>query len=208
MQSKIVIIDYGMGNLRSVQKKFQRIGAEVEITSVLDKISKAEKLVLPGVGHFSNGVKNLKETKIWDVLNEAVLQKKIPILWICLGMQLMAKHSCEGGNVEGLGWFDAEVVKFDVKDQLKHKVPHMGWNNAIISRKNIFLQGVDNESMYYFVHSYYMKCNDEKDILTTTDYEDEFVSAIHKDNIYGTQFHPEKSHDTGEKLIRNFVEFT
>jgi glutamine amidotransferase len=202
----IIIIDYGMGNLRSVQKKFQRVGADTEVSNDPELIANAHKLVLPGVGHFSHGIKQLKQLGIWDVLNEAVLQKKTPILGICLGMQLMAKHSREGGNVIGLGWFDAEVVRFDVKDQLKYKIPHMGWNNAIIKRENKFLEGVDNESMYYFVHSYYMKCNDEKDILTTTGYEDKFVSAIQKDNIYGTQFHPEKSHDTGEKLIRNFVE--
>ena len=206
MQNKIVIIDYGMGNLRSVQKKFHRVGANTEISNDLELIANAHKLVLPGVGHFYHGIKQLKELGIWDVLNEAILQKKTPILGICLGMQLMAKKSSEGGSLEGLGWFDAEVVKFDVKDQLKYKVPHMGWNNAIIHRDNKFLEGVDNESMYYFVHSYYMKCNDEKDILTTTCYEDKFVSAIQKDNIFGTQFHPEKSHDTGEKLIRNFVE--
>jgi len=206
MQSKIVIIDYGMGNLRSVQKKFHRIGAIAEISSDPLIISHADKLVLPGVGHFSHGINQLKELGIWNVLNETVLQKKTPILGICLGMQLMAKRSNEGGAVKGLGWFDAEVVKFKVKDQLKYKIPHMGWNNAIINRENKLLEGVDNESMYYFVHSYYMKCNDEKDILTTTGYEDKFVSAIQKDNIFGTQFHPEKSHDTGEKLIKNFVE--
>lgn len=206
MQNKIVIIDYGMGNLRSVQKKFHRIGAEIEISNDPELIANACKLVLPGVGHFYHGVKQLKELGIWDVLNKSVLQKKIPILGICLGMQLMAKQSSEGRSVEGLGWFDAEVVKFEVKDQLKYKIPHMGWNNAVINRKSKFLEGADNESMYYFVHSYHMKCNDEKDILTTTDYEDKFVSAIQKENIYGTQFHPEKSHDSGEKLIKNFVE--
>mgnify|MGYP005993671145 CR=1 FL=1 len=195
-----------MGNLRSVQKKFHRVGADTEISNDPELIANAGKLVLPGVGHFSHGIKQLKQLGIWDVLNEAVLQKKTPILGICLGMQLMAKHSREGGNVKGLGWFDAEVVKFDVKDQLKYKVPHMGWNNAIICKENVFLEGVNNESMYYFVHSYYMKCNDEKDVLTTTNYEEKFVSAIQKDNIFGAQFHPEKSHDTGEKLIKNFVE--
>lgn len=202
----IIIIDYGMGNLRSVQKKFQRVGEVVEISSDPSLILNADKLVLPGVGHFTHGIKQLKKLGIWDVLNEAVLKKKTPILGICLGMQLMAKQSCEGGVVEGLGWFDAEVVKFEVKDQLKYKIPHMGWNNAFIKRYDEFLDGVDDESMYYFVHSYHMKCNNKKDILTTTVYEDKFVSTIQKDNIYGTQFHPEKSHDTGEKLIRNFVE--
>ena len=202
---KITIIDYGMGNLRSVQKKFLKVGAEVEITSDLDQIMKAEKLLLPGVGHFANGVKKLKERGIWELLNKKVLKEKTPILGICLGMQLMARYS-EEGNTEGLGWFDAEVVNFTIRDKLKYKVPHMGWNNTIIVKDNNLMKDLDNESMYYFVHSYYMKCNNKKDILTTTGYEDKFVSAIQKDNIYGTQFHPEKSHDTGEKLIKNFVE--
>jgi glutamine amidotransferase len=205
MQNKIVIIDYGMGNLRSVQKKFHRVGADTEISNDLELIANAHKLVLPGVGHFSHGVKQLKKLGIWDVLNKCVLEQDIPILGICLGMQLMAKQSNEG-NEKGLGWFDAEVLKFQVKDSLKFKVPHMGWNNAIINKESKFLEGLDNESMYYFVHSYYMKCKDEKDILMTTCYEDNFVSAIQKGNIFGTQFHPEKSHDTGEKLIKNFVE--
>ncbi len=202
---KITIIDYGMGNLRSVQKKFQRVGAESEISSDLDLIRKSEKLILPGVGHFANGVKKLKESGIWDVLSQKVLVDKTPILGICLGMQLMAKHS-EEGDVEGLGWFDADVVKFTIKNKLKYKVPHMGWNNAVIKKESPLFNNVPEDAMFYFVHSYHIKCNDEKDILTTTEYEYEFTSAIQKGNIYGTQFHPEKSHDWGEQLFKNFVE--
>jgi len=201
----ITIINYGMGNLRSVQKKFQRVGAEVEISSELDVICKSEKLILPGVGHFANGVKKLKESGILKVLNQKVLEEKTPILGICLGMQLMAKHS-EEGNIEGLGWFDADVVKFTIKDKLKYKVPHMGWNNASIRKESSLFNNVPKEAMFYFVHSYHIRCNDEKDILTTTEYEYEFTSAIQKDNIYGTQFHPEKSHDWGEQVFRNFAE--
>jgi glutamine amidotransferase len=201
---KITIIDYGMGNLRSVQKKFQRVGAEVEITSDLNKILRAEKLLLPGVGHFANGVKKLKESGIWELLNKKVLEDKIPILGICLGMQLMAKHS-EEGDVGGLGWFDAEVVKFTIKDKLKHKVPHMGWNNANMEKESLLFTGVTKDAMFYFVHSFHIKCNIHKDILTSSDYEYKFISAIQKNNIYGTQFHPEKSHDWGELVFRNFM---
>ena len=207
MQNKIVIIDYGMGNLRSVQKKFNKVGFEAEISNDPSVIASATKLVLPGVGHFSHGVKKLKELGIWDVLNEVVLEKKTPILGICLGMQLMAKHSHEG-DVEGLGWFDAEVVKFQVEDQLKYKVPHMGWNNTSTKKENILYSNLNNESMFYFVHSYYMECKNDADVLATTGYEDQFVSAIQKENIYGTQFHPEKSHDDGDRMIKNFVELT
>jgi len=117
----------------------------------------------------------------------------------------MAKHS-EEGDVVGLGWFDAEVVKFTIKNKLKYKVPHMGWNNASIRKESSLFNNVPKEAMFYFVHSYHIRCNDEKDILTTTEYEYEFTSAIQKDNIYGTQFHPEKSHDWGEQVFRNFAE--
>jgi glutamine amidotransferase len=193
-----------MGNLRSVQKKFQRAGAEVDISSDLKEIINAQKLVLPGVGHFANGVKKLKELGIWDVLNKKVLEDKVPILGICLGMQLMAKHS-EEGDIEGLGWFDAEVVKFRINDRLKYKVPHMGWNNAVHKKDSLLMKDVPSDAMFYFVHSYHIKCNDSKDILTSTEYEYEFTSTIQKGNIYGTQFHPEKSHDWGEVVFRNFV---
>lgn len=204
MRNKITIIDYGMGNLRSVQKKFSRVGAEVEITNIPRVIERADKLVLPGVGHFANGVKKLREYRIWDVLNQRVLADSTPILGICLGMQLMAKSS-EEGNVEGLGWFDAEVVKFHVKDQLKYKIPHMGWNNIVTNKESSLFKNVSSEAMFYFVHSFHIKCNNIEDILTTSEYEYQFTSAIQNKNIYGTQFHPEKSHEWGEIVFRNFV---
>jgi imidazole glycerol-phosphate synthase subunit HisH len=205
MQNKITIVDYGMGNLRSVQKKLLRVGAEVLITSAPELIETADKLILPGVGNFANGVRNLKEYGLWDIINNKVLIEKTPVLGICLGMQLMATSS-EEGNVEGLGWFDSEVVKFRVKDQLRYKVPHMGWNNAEINVKSALFSNLPKDAMYYFVHSFHMKCNKSEDILTTTEYEYPFTSSIHKDNIYGTQFHPEKSHEWGEQLFKNFVE--
>ncbi len=204
MQKQIIIIDYGVGNLRSVQKKIQRVGTEAEITSNIDTIVHADKLILPGVGHFTNGVIKLKESGIWDVLNKTVLENKKPILGICLGMQLMAKHSDEG-NTEGLGWFDADIIKFKVRDRLRYKVPHMGWNNAVAKKESVLFQGISEEAMFYFVHSYHIKCNDEQDILTTTEYEYPFTSSIQKGNIFGTQFHPEKSHDFGEIVLRNFI---
>lgn len=202
--NRIVIIDYGMGNLRSVQKKFQRVGAEALITSNLKEIAKANKLILPGIGHFANGVSNLKKNGIWETLNQKVLDEKVPILGICLGMQLMAKHS-EEGDIEGLGWFDADIIKFQIKNRLKYKVPHMGWNNAVVNKNNLLFKNASVKSMYYFVHSYHIKCFNSEDILTTTEYEYPFTSSIHRDNIYGTQFHPEKSHDWGELLFKNFV---
>lgn len=204
MQNKIVIIDYGMGNLRSVQKKLLKVGANVEISSKPAVIASADKLILPGVGHFSNGMKKLQEYGIIEVLNEQVLSKKKPILGICLGMQLMANQS-EEGHMKGLGWFDADIIKFTVKNRLKYKVPHMGWNNANIKNDSNLFKDISNEAMFYFVHSFHIVCKEVKDILTISEYEYPFTSSIHKENIYGTQFHPEKSHDWGEQLFKNFV---
>jgi imidazole glycerol-phosphate synthase subunit HisH len=204
LDNVIVVVDYNMGNLRSVEKNFVRIGANVKITSNPNQIAHSTKIILPGVGHFSNGVNKLKELNIWDALNEAVLVKKTPILGICLGMQLMAKHS-EEGDVEGLCWLDADVVKFKTMDRLKYKVPHMGWNNIISAKKSPLLNNVNDDSLYYFVHSYHIKCNDTDDIICSTHYEKVFTSVVQKENIFGTQFHPEKSHDQGEKILKNFL---
>lgn len=200
----IVIIDYGMGNLRSIQKKMIQIGVNAEISKDIKIIAKADKLILPGVGHFANGIKNLKQYGLWDLLNSKVLIEKTPILGICLGMQLMANHS-EEGDLDGLGWIDANVVRFKINNKLKYKVPHIGWNTTFINKKSTLLNEISNDSMFYFVHSYHIKCHNNEDILTTSHYEYSFSSAIQKDNIYGTQFHPEKSHNWGEQLLINFV---
>ena len=201
---KVTIIDYGMCNLRSVQKKLLRIGAEVEITSDPLQIYEAEKLILPGVGHFANGVKNLKESGLWDAINEKVLTRKTPILGICLGMQLMAKHS-EEGDVEGFGWFDADVVKFQVKDKLRYKIPHMGWNSTVLHKNSELMAGLSEEAMYYFVHAYHIVCKNKADVLCSSEYEYSFTSAVERDAIFGLQFHPEKSHDWGEQIFQNFI---
>ncbi len=193
-----------MGNLRSVQKCLYRINTHSIISSKPEEVLNASKIILPGVGHFKKAVENLQQSKLWDVINEAVLQRKTPILGICLGLQLMTKRS-EEGDVDGFGWFDAEVVHFDVKDKLKHKVPHMGWNNVHIAKSSNLLNGLPNESEFYFVHSYHIIANKSDEILTTTNYEYDFVSGLEKENIFGLQFHPEKSHDVGEKLLSNFL---
>lgn len=199
-----VIIDYGMGNLHSVKKKLNKLGVNVQISHDPNTIIKASKLILPGVGHFSKAIENLKKLNIYEPMNEAVLIKKTPILGICLGLQLMTKHS-EEGNVRGFGWFDAEVVYFDIKNQLKNKVPHSGWNNVKAVKKSALFEGIPVSEEFYFVHSYHVISNNEDDILATTEYEYSFVSALEKDNIFGLQFHPEKSHDVGEKMLSNFL---
>jgi glutamine amidotransferase len=199
----VVIIDYGMGNIRSILNKINRAGHEGIVTDDINIIKSSNKLILPGVGHFLNGMNKLKERNLIDILAKKVLIEKNPILGICLGMQLFTKFS-EEGNTEGLGWIDAETVKFQLFD-IRHKVPHMGWNSLKQMKVSPLLEDLPANSHYYFVHSYHVKCNSPEDILATTSYGYEFVSAIHKENIFGTQFHPEKSHEWGEKMLLNFL---
>jgi len=200
----ITIVNYQMGNIGSVAKKIKRIGYDPIIATTAEQVLNATKLILPGVGHFSSGVFKLKELGLWDVLHEAVIQNKTPILGICLGMQLMAKHS-EEGDCEGLGWFDAEVKRFNISDTQKYKVPHMGWNTIKPNNPSFLFKDVDLEQGFYFVHSYHVNCNDEVDNLAISNYSYNFTSVIQKQNIYGVQFHPEKSHEAGEALLKNFI---
>lgn len=196
------IIDYGMGNLGSIANMIKKIGYKSQITSNLDEIKNADKLILPGVGAFDNGMKNLHELGLIEVLNQKVLVDKTPILGICLGMQLMTETS-EEGKLQGLGWIDAHTKKF-VSEALK--IPHMGWNIITHKKESKLFDELDSEKRYYFVHSYYVDCNDQKDILAVTPYGKKFVSAFEKGNILGVQFHPEKSHQFGMNLLKNFVE--
>lgn len=201
----ITIIDYGMGNLGSIQNMLKKIGAESIITNDLEKIAIADKVIFPGVGAFDRAMHNLTDLKMLPVLNEIVLKKKIPILGICLGMQLLSNFS-EEGNVKGLQYIDGEVVKFRLSKDSEIKIPHMGWNTVDFKKKNSLTEDMPDESRFYFVHSYHFKCNYQKNVLSVTNYGDDFVSAVIKDNIYGVQFHPEKSHKFGMQLLKNFVE--
>jgi glutamine amidotransferase len=205
MSQKIVIVDYSMGNLNSVQKKLIQLNANVVISSDPKVISQADKLILPGVGHFEKAVEIMHQKGLWDVLNKSVLIDKKPILGICLGMQLMTKFS-EEGNVNGLGWIDATVVRFQVQDTLKFKIPHMGWNQIEIKKESSLMKGLTDQSEFYFVHSYHVKTDDKTVVLNETNYETNFVSAFEKENVFGVQFHPEKSHDSGKLLLNNFLE--
>lgn len=201
--SNIVIIDYKMGNLHSIQKAFKKVDCNAIISNDIEVILKASKLVLPGVGAFKDGMKHLDELNLINILSKKVLEDKTPILGICLGMQLLSNKSYENGETIGLGWIDAEVIKFDF-DTKKLKIPHVGWNELYYQKENCLFNNIQNKSDFYFVHSYHFK-TDEDIVLTTTDYGFEFVSAINRDNIYGTQFHPEKSQSVGLQLINNFV---
>lgn len=203
--NNIIIIDYGMGNLRSIANKFRRLNITATISRDLSEIEKADKLILPGVGHFKTGITRLREMGLVELLNSMVLRDKVPILGICLGLQLFSSYS-EEGNIEGLGWIDAETVRFKVSDNLLFKIPHMGWNSVEIVNNNQLNSDLENDALFYFVHSYHLECNDESIVWMKTIYDYEFVSAIRKDNIYGTQFHPEKSHDSGIQIIKRFAE--
>lgn len=200
-----VIVDYGMGNLQSVWRKLRRLGVEAKVSADIMEILKADKLILPGVGHFGKAMANLQDRGLLDVLHEAVLVKKKPILGICLGMQLMASRS-EEGDCAGLGWLDAQVVRFRVEDTLRYRVPHMGWNTVLPSRSNPLMADLDTEAAFYFVHAYHMQCNQEADVLGITHYGYPFVSLVNRDHIFGVQFHPEKSHREGEILLKNFIQ--
>ena len=204
MKKTVIIVDYGMGNLHSVKKKLDRLKTTSAITSNPRDIIKADKIILVGVGHFAKAMKNIKELNLLDALNEVAIVKKKPVLGICLGMQLMAKDS-EEGKTEGLGWLDANVRKMQVDDTLKFKIPHTGWNKIMQSKKSHLMKGIPESSEFYFVHSYYFKSNETSNILNETEYSFTFTSAIEKENIFGVQYHPEKSHDVGEVLLKNFI---
>lgn len=202
----ITIIDYGLGNLGSIKNMLKKIGAESEITSDIGKIRTAKKLILPGVGAFDNGMQNLEDLGLVEILNQKVKVEKTPILGICLGMQLFTNKS-EEGNKSGLGWINAETIKFNPDSETKKfTIPHMGWEYISQIKSSKLLEGMYEEPKFYFVHSYHVVCKDEEDVLLRTDYILNFDSAFEKENIIGVQFHPEKSHKFGMKLFKNFVE--
>lgn len=197
----IVIIDYGMGNLRSVQKAVMRVGLECLISREPGVIRHAQKLILPGVGHFRQGMENLKKFELINVLNELVHEKKIPILGICLGMQLMTDYS-EEGDCPGLGWIKALTKKFVLQDQ---KIPHIGWNTLLIKKQTKLFDQLNEKNEFYFVHSYYVQCQNPNEVICQTNYGIDFDSGFAKENIYGFQFHPEKSHKSGLTLLKNVL---
>lgn len=200
----IVIIDYGIGNLGSVLNMLKYIGADAIISNKPDDILKAKKLILPGIGAFGEGIKNLITLGFIDILNEKVLIQKTPILGICLGMQLMTQYS-EESDVNGLGWFDAKTVRFKFPEASLLKIPHMGWNEIVPVKDSILLESLPDPKKFYFVHSYYVKESSNQDVIAECYYGSDFACALEKENIFATQFHPEKSHKYGIKLLKNFV---
>ncbi|MFN5443031.1 MAG: imidazole glycerol phosphate synthase subunit HisH [Crocinitomicaceae bacterium] len=201
----IVIVDYGMGNIGSLKNILKKIGHQAIISNDLRDIRNASKLILPGVGHFQEAMVNLQKLNLIETLNHKVLIEKTPILGICLGMQLMTSFS-EEGNVHGLDWIKGNTTKFTFPNQPEIKIPHMGWNEIIPSKSHKINTDFEIPSRFYFVHSYFVSCEDKIDILHETDYHGIFTSAFNRENIYGVQYHPEKSHVFGLQLMKNFIE--
>lgn len=199
----IVIVDYGCGNLNSIKNMLRKIGHAAKITSSADEIENASKIILPGVGSFDTGMKNLRENNLFAILEKKALKDKIPFLGICLGMQLMTKGS-EEGILPGLGWFDSTTKRFTSSNNSKLKIPNMGWNDISVKKENKLFSGIELPR-FYFVHSYFVQSNHSTDILATAEYGMEYTCAFSKENLFGVQFHPEKSHKYGMKLLTNFA---
>lgn len=199
----IGIIDYGMGNLLSVKNAVEYLGFDAEIVSTPSELAHYKKLILPGVGAFPDCIKNIKENGFIQELNNQVLDNKKPILGICLGMQVMAKLGKEGGVTEGLGWFDAEV-ELIIPNSDMCRIPHVGWSETTCVKHHLF-DGIKGTPEFYFVHSYYMKAENPKDVIATFDHGGIFTAAVAKNNIVGCQFHPEKSQEHGLIVLNNFI---
>lgn len=201
----ITIIDYGVGNINAFVNVYKRVDVPVKIAKTAADLEGAEKLILPGVGHFDHAMNQLNNSGMREKLDDLVLNQKIPVIGICVGMQMMANNSDEG-EVEGLKWIDATVKKFDeTKIHQVTRLPHMGWNDVKPVKDISIFQGLEKEAIFYFLHTYYFHCNQAQDILAVSEYGGEFASAAHHDNIFGIQFHPEKSHHYGEILLHNFA---
>jgi len=202
----IAIVDYGSGNIQAIKNIYKKLKVDTKFVSKPEDFEGITKIILPGVGAFDEAMSKLNESGMRQILDEMVIEKAVPVLGICVGMQIMAKASDEG-ELKGLGWFDAEVKLFDSKT-IKHKpkLPHMGWNEIRPEMEHPMLKEIDLEKGYYFLHSFYFKCLDQDDILATAEYGKQFHCAVSKKNILGFQFHPEKSHSNGINLFKNFAE--
>ena len=202
---KVAIINFNSGNLYSIKKSIKDLRHEAFICYDSNELKKCDKIILPGVGSFNQAMKYLLKFGFVDAMNELVCKKGLDILGICLGMQLFCKSSNELNYTEGLSFVDGDV--FELKNLgCELKLPHIGWNNVQFQKDSKIFNGIENNSDFYFVHNFAVKCSDEKSVLATTNYDVDFVSAFQKDNIYGVQFHPEKSSSSGLKIIQNFLE--
>ena len=198
----ISIIDYGLGNVKAFSNIFKMLNVKHEITANFDAIEKSSKLILPGVGSFDWAMHKLTSSGLKELLDKVVIEKKIPILGICVGMQLMANESDEG-ELKGLGWIEGKVKKLSSNNKIEI-LPHMGWNYVEIEKNNLF-KGIKDPN-FYFLHSYFFEPESPNVVLGKTSYNEKFASIVNKENIFGIQFHPEKSHDNGISILKNFAE--
>lgn len=203
----IVIVNYGLGNLRSVAGAVEKVGYTPLISNELKDLEQAEKLILPGVGAFGDGMKNLRELGLVKPLTKLVVKEGKPILGICLGAQLFANESCEFGHHEGLGWVDASVIRLETNGSTL-KVPHVGWDDLVQVRNSLLFDEVPQGALFYYVHSFHVKCTNEEIAIGQCEYGVTFTAAFQYRNIYGTQFHPEKSQRYGLQLLKNFLDRT
>lgn len=201
----IAIIDYDAGNIKSVEKALQKLGVEVVITKEAKEILQADKVILPGVGAFGDAMSNLKKYGLDEVIYQ-VVEKGTPFLGICLGLQLLFERSDETPGVAGLGILKGEILRIPEKDDLK--IPHMGWNSLHLQNQGRLFEGLSEQSYVYFVHSYYLKAEEEEIVKATTDYSVNIHASVEKDNVFACQFHPEKSSDVGLQILKNFVELS
>lgn len=201
----ITIVDYGMGNLRSVRNALAHLGGMAAVSSSPDDIARSDKLILPGVGSFRRAMENIRARRLEEPLAEAVLGRRIPVLGICLGMQLLAQHGHEDGGAEGLGWIPGEVVPFRFDDPTA-RIPHIGFNAAWAAKRSSAIFGHLGEAAdFYFVHSYFLRCEDDADVALWCDYHGRFCAGVERGNVFGTQFHPEKSQANGLALLHRFL---
>lgn len=202
----IAIIDYGVGNIRAFTNIYKQLNIPIKIAKEAADLTGVTKLILPGVGAFDYAMEQLNSSGMRDELDDLVLNKKVPVVGICVGMQMLAGSSDEG-KLPGLNWLDASVKKFDEKlFRTATHLPHMGWNDIVAIKENKLLNGLETEAKFYFLHSYYFHCNNDLDTIAIADYGLNFSCAVNRENIYGVQFHPEKSHQYGIQLLKNFAE--